>query len=185
MQFIRNDFLVSTDDKGQVRFWQKSDKVRPLFLISMASLMSSMLVEKYDRCTRALSTNLCSFWVWRSSVKIWTIVDGEDTCTQTCPLDPREDSDWIASQSGRDCIGHLPSRQVPAGARRHNTSSFPRSVESPWNQIPHEIHFILGSHYPRHLQNRQKCTMIFGRVPTTTCVRIPCHRFSFSSLVPS
>ena len=36
------------------------------------------------------------------------MVDGEDTRTQTRPLDPREDFDWIASQSGS-----IPHRSSP------------------------------------------------------------------------
>ena len=32
VRFLRNDFLVSADDKGHVRFWQNSEKVHSLSL---------------------------------------------------------------------------------------------------------------------------------------------------------
>ncbi|KAN0097379.1 WD40-repeat-containing domain protein [Tylopilus felleus] len=69
VRFLRNDFLVSADDKGHVRFWQNSEKWRNTATVHAHSQPISALSALGGLLVTASSD---------SSVKIWMIIDEQD-----------------------------------------------------------------------------------------------------------
>ncbi|KAI9574602.1 WD40-repeat-containing domain protein [Boletus coccyginus] len=70
VRFLRNDLLASADDKGQVKLWQKLEKWR-----------NTVTVHAHSRPISAISGSggLLVTGSSDSSVKIWTIIDEQDT----------------------------------------------------------------------------------------------------------
>ena len=100
VRFLRNDLLASADDKGYIRFWKKLGKVYSPSLASILSLTprqwnNTTTVHAHSQPISALSASggLLATGSSDSAVKIWTIIDEQETGAQTRRFYPLEGPD--------------------------------------------------------------------------------------------